>query len=426
MTNSLDNQKLSVAIMRDPTITTRNTHLDLLEAEDPLLSPLHPLAQVIALHERGATSRITRDMLQDATRTIILNGICGECSGDDSNDLVEEDRDLDEEDSDQDAEDDSDLEDEDACDLEEDEYDLDEEDNSDLCGAYYVRQLGRGSIELEFHFDSIDTSSILELECEMSYDMSGETVDSDATMVRSADKVFIELHDLPVAASLSREFSDDEQWLERLLATKSELYNSLSPGLIYLCGDVDIHLDTITIKMNGETATSPIRLDLPVARQRYHQGDLMGTDIMLPKAGRLKGSNQLFWPKWFPAVTKAAKALIQSYYTNLLSPEVDKKQRGTIRKAMAEAKKFYANTECQELYIDVDDLADIDNCRSPQFLEVSVAILSNHKLPEGWEAQRDFGHEGIRELLLKLAEIYQAIGGDDPSLFTDPSEEPDL
>lgn len=72
-------QQISLDILQDPSKACMTNQLDVLEREDASLSQLHPLAKVIALSERGRSSKINKKMLENATKTIVLSGICETC-----------------------------------------------------------------------------------------------------------------------------------------------------------------------------------------------------------------------------------------------------------------------------------------------------------------------------------------------------------
>lgn len=160
-------QKLSVEILSDPSEACLNMNLDLLELEDSSLSQLHPLAQVIALSERGRGSSISKKMLQAAAKTIILSGSCGICT----------------------------------------------EDDGDPDPTYLVRQLGKGSISSGFCFDNIYMEEI-SVELQLIFEMDGETLDSDAVAVEAEDRISMTLKDLPLATSMINTFEQDRKWLD--------------------------------------------------------------------------------------------------------------------------------------------------------------------------------------------------------------------
>lgn len=354
-------QQISLEILLDPQVARQHGHLDLLELENSTLSQLHPLAQVISLHERGSTARISKKMLQNAAKSIILSGSCGICS----------------------------------------------EDDGDPDPIYNIVQLGRGSFSADFSFDSIYMEEI-RVEFQLAFKMNGETVDGDALGVAVADKVSLTVKDLPLAGTI-KTFEEDRKWLESLLSAKSKISASLSPGGIYLCGDVDINLEAVNLVMDDRILATLFQPSSPVASLRYIQGELVDTQLSIPIDESSGAGATCFWPKWLPAVAEELILQAEAFYRHHLTSETDDDVIKEIHGALLSVGELCRDPQCDELRLDVEELLDISNCSEPRFRDVSFDMSQKKLLPVGFNAEKDLGLACLQGLLVKLAEISTTI-----------------
>ena len=353
-------QKLSIEILSDPSGACLNMNLDLLELEDGSLSQLHPLAQVIALSERGRGSSISKKMLQDAAKTIILSGSCGICT----------------------------------------------EDDGDPDPTYLVRQLGKGSISSGFCFDHIYMEEI-RVELQLVFEMDGETLDSDAVAVEAEDRISMTLKDLPLAASMINTFEQDRKWLDIFLSNQSKI-SVTSPGSIYLCGYVDISLEAVRLVMNDHELATLRQPNIPIARLGYSQGELTDSQCLIPIEESSEFGSRCFWPVWLPDVAREATLQATEFYRTKLASETDESLIEEINDALLSVGELITH-ESDELYLELEDLLDISNLCAPGFRDVCFSLSRTKQLPSGFVAERDLGLACLHDLLAKLSDIYNTL-----------------
>lgn len=355
MSDTSTSQQTSLEILRDQSRACFSKHLNDLEEEDPSLSQLHPLARVIALAERGRTSAVQKEMLRQAIKSITLSGIHEICEEEDSDD-----------------------------------WDL----------TYYkITKLRRGSCLSACFVEPVYQRDI-KTEFQLSCKMHGGSMDGFTAASRR--RVSMSVKDLPLVAVLIDEYGNKNKWIDRLLSAKAKACSSLDPCFDNLDGCVAIYLEGIGFRMDGRLLKLLNLPNIPVADLQYSVGELVETCIHVPIDESSEYGARCFWPKWLPAVADELTNQLEAYYRDSLSSETD---RGVIEQIHHAAKSIAGR--CQDsqnssLYINLEELTNMETLTAPMFQDTRFDISSNKYLPPYFKTSNCLDSDSLAMLLLKM------------------------
>ncbi len=360
MKNSSTSKQVSFEIIRDPERALYNKHLDLLVLENNTLEQLHPLAQVIALSKRGRISEISKAMMHNAVNTVVLNGYCCDCT----------------------------------------------EEDGDPDPIYFVKQQGKASISKEIYLENGGKEEIC-VEFQLSFDMEGETVDGDASLVEMHDKVTLSLRDLQHAESIVRADEKNRDWPNIFLSSKSSV-SAVSPEGIYLCGEVSIALEAVRLSANDIELATLMQPSTPIATLHYSQGELVDTQLWIPLDPTPEAEKMCFWPRWLPDVATELTQQATSFYLNRLSHETDDDLVNELHDALSRTGELCTDASNEELYFEVEEVLDLSNF-TPRFRGACFELSQADKLPDEFMAGREIDLACLGDILIRLLDINAAI-----------------
>lgn len=355
MSDTTTSQQISLEILCDPSRACFSKHLDDLEEEDALLSQLHPLARVIALAERGRASAVQKEMLQQAIKSITLSGIHEICEEEDSDD-----------------------------------WDL---------TCYKITKLRRGSCFFDCFVEPVyqrDTKVEFQLSCTM----HGGSMDGFTP--ESRKRVSMSIKDLPLVEVLINDYGNEKKWIDRLLSVKAKPCSSLDPGFDNLDGCVAIYLEGASFRMDGHILKVLDLPNIPVADLQYSVGELVETCIHVPIDESSEYGARCFWPKWLPVVADELTNQLEAYYRDSLSSETDLGVIGQIHQATKSVGGWCQDSQYSGLYIDLEDLTNIETLTAPMFQDARFDISSKKYLPPYFKASKCLDPEGLTKLLIKM------------------------
>jgi len=357
MSGSSTSQQISLEILRDPSRACLTKHLDVLELEDASLSQLHPLARVIALAERGRTSSVHKEMLQQATKTIALSGVHEICKEEDSDD-----------------------------------WDL----------TYYkITKLRRRQCLLNCFTESVYQKDI-KVEFQLGCEMNGGSMDG---FTSANSRVSMSVEDLPLVANLINDYGKEKKWIDRFLSAKAKALSSLDPGFDNLDGCVAIYLEGISFRMDDHVFKLLDLPNIPVADFQYSVGELTENCIHVPIDVPSEIGARCFWPMWLPVAADELTIQLETYYRDHLSSETDPGVIEQIHHAAASIGEWCRLFQYGGLYIDLEELIYMENFTAPQFRDVCFNISSKKLLPPYFKASEHIGLDGLAEHLLKMRDI---------------------
>jgi len=355
MTDTSTSQQTSLEILCDPSRACFSKHLDDLEEEDALLSQLHPLARVIALAERGQTLAVQKEMLQQAIKSITLSGIHEICE---------------------------------------------EEESDDWYLTYYeITKLRRGSCLFDCFAEPVYQREI-KVEFQLGCTMHGGSMDGFTAASRR--KVSMSVKDLPLVAVLIDDYGNKKKWIDRLLSAKAKACPSLDPRFDNLDGSVAIYLEGVSVRMGGHMLKSLDLPDIPVADLQYSVGELVETCIHVPIDESSECGARCFWPKWLPVVADELTNQLEAYYRDSLSSETDRGVIEQIHHATKSISGWCQDSQYRGLYIDLEELTNMETFTAPMYQDVRFDISSKKYLPPHFKTSKYIDPEGLAKLLLKI------------------------
>lgn len=349
-------QQISLDILQDPSKACMTNQLDVLEREDASLSQLHPLAKVIALSERGRGSKINKKMLENATKTIVLSGICETC----------------------------------------------EEKSDELNLTYYeINKMRRGSFSLICFNDSVYHKDI-KVEFQLACAMNGESMDG---FTAAKSRVSINTKDLQIAADLINKYGKKKKWIDCLLSAKIKECSSLDPGFNNLGGVVAIYLEGVCISIDDQILKVLDLPNIPVADLQYSVGELVETCIHVPIDESSEFGEKSFLPNWLAAVAEEIVFKLEAYYRKHLSSETEPGVLEQLNQALLSIDEWLRDSQYRGLYIDLAELIDLEKFTIPLFRKVCFEISSKKYLPPYFKASEHIRLGSLAELLLKMRDI---------------------
>jgi len=357
MSNISTSQQTSLNILRDPSRACFSKHLDLLEQEDAALSQLHPLARVVALIERERASAVQKEMLRQAIKTVTLCGIHEICKEENSDD-----------------------------------WDL----------TYYkIAKLRRGSCLFNCFAEPVCQKDI-KIEFQLSCEMRGGSMDG---FTAQNSRVSMSVKDLALVAILISEYGNKQKWIDRLLSVKARACSSLDPGFDNLDGFVAIYLEGVSFRIDGRILKVLDLQNIPVAYLEYSVGELVETCIHVPIDESSEYGARCFWPTWLPVVADELTIQLETYYRENLSSEIDLEVIEQIPNAAKMIRGWCQEFQHIGLYIDVEELTNMEIFTAPMFHDVRFDISSKKYLPSYFRASEHLDSEGLARLLLRIKEM---------------------